>query len=129
MYWEDRLDLLQGFNALDFVEMSIRGAALYTRQYIQDSCEDTAFTRLQALSTVARVVWRQDINLATNMCARDPLINSHLTIVGQAVFLTNPIAFASLSDEARANDLSTRIAALSNSASQSESMLKTVRSF
>ena len=96
MYWEDRLDLLSGFEKLSFVKAYIRNAAELTRQYIQDNPNESqsGFAKLSTLSTIARLVWRQDVQLALAITGRDSFVATHVAITVSYTHLTLPTIYS-----------------------------------
>ena len=70
----DRLDRFCGFGALEVVTDYMRGAAELARQSIIDMEHETPFARVLTLTTILRLVWSQNYQLAENMMARDATV-------------------------------------------------------
>ncbi len=87
MYWEDRLDLLVGFEKLGFVKAYLRNADELTRQYMQDNPSESrgGFAKLSTLPAIARLVWRQDVQLAVAITERDSFVAAHVAVIDNKI--------------------------------------------
>ena len=82
---------------LHLVEL-IKAAALYVREWTQDSAETGSFFTDAALTAISRVVWTQDVALAERLIECSQLARTHLQINDPetnrfVIQLVNPTTF------------------------------------
>ena len=58
----------------------LKAAALYVREWTQDTQEIGPFYTDQALSAISKVIWQQDVSLAEKLFENSPLARKHIRI-------------------------------------------------
>jgi hypothetical protein len=84
----------------------IKAAALYVREWTQDSAETGPFFTDAALTAISRVVWTQDVALAERLIECSQLARTHLQINDPetnrfVIQLVNPTTFSEVCNNAR----------------------------
>ena len=80
--------------------MIIKAAAMFTREHLQDTAvEGDVFLKDQMLASISRVIWTQNISIATNMIDSSPIAAKYLKVSSSddgsptSVFLKDSLVF------------------------------------
>ena len=93
----------------------MRAAADFTRHFLQKHGRTDVLIISQTLTTIARIIWKQNIQLAKSFYDREPLAKQHLHIADGRVSIINQQAFSVAVAEARTNLISQRQQDIENS--------------
>ena len=86
----------------------IKAAAMFTREHLQDNAvEADIFLKDQLLASISRVIWTQNISIATNMIDSSPIAANYLKVSSSddgfptSVFLKDSSAFSEICNSTR----------------------------
>ena len=115
----------------------INAAAMFTREHLQDTAvESDVFLKDQMLASISRVIWTQNISIATSMIDSSPIAANYITVSSSndglptSVFLKDSLVFSATCNSTRTlviSKLASENNARRNSISKSNTSSKLAR--
>ena len=102
-----RSGLLKTHGQKSFLVGIIKAAAIFVREFIQDRQEDGIINKDQLLSSISRVVWNQDANIAAEIIESSSFAAKHLKVslsddgISSSVSLVDAVAFSDLCNKTK----------------------------
>ena len=78
MYWEDRVDLLEGVEQHVYLKAIMTAAAQMVRAHLQDWQPENPQIRSQVFNSLARVIWIQGVAPAQTLLDRSEFARKHI---------------------------------------------------
>jgi hypothetical protein len=123
-----QLKNFEGFERLRRHKAILHAAAQFAREMLQDFQDDTLFIKAQNFTTVARVVWTQNMHLAKKLISKSAVAEKHLSIADGSISIKDSVLFSSEIDEVKTMFLQEQINKVPTTSSNKskDSRLKTL---